>query len=267
MPSVSAQALGDGPLIRRPLGRTGFLVSPIAFGGFKIGRSEKTKYPTAYDLPDEVEVATLLNGLLESGINYFDTAPAYGLSEERIGRILSSRRAEIVLATKVGETFAAGQSNYDFSTNAIRASVERSLRRLKTDVIDVLLLHSDGRDQWIQTETDAVPVLAQFKTRGLVRAIGLSGKTTEGARTALEWADVIMVEYHLNDRSHEEVIVAAAQRGVGVVVKKGLASGHLAAADAVRFVVTNPNVAALVIGGLNLAHFQANIAAALCRTI
>lgn len=249
-------------LTRAPLGRLGFPVSPIGFGGFKIGRNQKTKYPTAYDLPDEPAVETLLNGLIDLGINYIDTAPAYGVSEERIGRLISHRRNEFVLATKVGETFADGLSTYDFSGTAIRHSVERSLKRLRTDVLDVLLLHSDGRDTWIQDETDAVSVMRDFKERGLIRAIGLSGKTVEGALRALEWADILMVEYHVEDRSHEGVIARAAEHGVGIVVKKGLASGRLPAEDAIRFVLNNSHVASIVVGGVNLEHFRTNIEAA-----
>jgi aryl-alcohol dehydrogenase-like predicted oxidoreductase len=247
---------------RRPLGRTGLNISPIGFGGFKIGRNQQIKYPTAYDLPGEADLARLLNGLLDLGINYIDTAPAYGLSEERIGRHLSPRRSEFVLATKVGETFEEGASSYDFSAAGLRTSIERSLLRLNTPSIDVLLVHSDGRDLWIQNETDAVSVLREFKQRGLVRAIGLSGKTVEGAVRALDWADVLMVEYHLEDRSHAELIAEAAARGVGIVVKKGLASGHLPAAEAIHFVLSNPHVASVVVGGLNLEHFRANLTAA-----
>ena len=246
----------------RPLGRTGLSVSPIGFGGFKIGRNEKTKYPTAYELPSESDVGRLLEGLLDLGINYIDTAPAYGLSEVRIGRFLAPRRGEFVLATKVGETFAGGVSHYDFSSAGLRASVERSLLRLRTEAIDVLLLHSDGRDLWIQNETDAVAVLGDFKARGLVRAIGLSGKTVEGATQALDWADVLMIEYHIDDRSHESLISQAAERGVGVVVKKGLASGALRAEEAIRFVLANPHVASVVVGGLSLDHFRENMRAA-----
>jgi len=247
-------------MIRRPLGRTGFEISPLGFGSFKIGRNQKTKYPTAYDLPDDAEVSALLNGLLDLGLNYIDTAPAYGLSEERIGQLIAHRRSEFVLATKVGETFADGASTYDFTDQGIQQSVERSLHRLRTDVLDVLLLHSDGRDLWIQSKTDAVSVLQDFKQRGLVRAIGLSGKTAEGAVRALEWADVLMVEYHVNDRSHESVIAEASKRGLGVVVKKGLASGHLPPDEAIPFVLANSHVSSLVIGGLSLAHFRSNFA-------
>jgi len=246
----------------RSLGKTGLSITPIGFGAFKIGRNEKTRYAQAYALPDDRAVASLLNGILDLGIGYFDTAPAYGLSEERIGRSLGHRRNEFVLSTKVGESFENGQSRYDFSTAGIRTSVERSLRRLQTNVVDIVFLHSNGEDVAIQQTTDAVATLRDLKHEGLVRAIGLSGKTVDGALLALDWADAIMVEYHLGDQSHAPVIAAAAERGVGVVVKKGLASGTLPPARAIGFVLGNPAVASLAVGGLNLDHLQANVALA-----
>jgi aryl-alcohol dehydrogenase-like predicted oxidoreductase len=144
----------------------------------------------------------------------------------------------------------------------VRASLEQSLRRLKTDVLDIVFIHSDGRDIEIQQSSDAVPTLLSLKQQGLVRAIGLSGKTSEGARLALDWADAIMVEYHFEDPSHGPVIAAAAEHGVGVVVKKGLASGKLPAEEAIGFVLSNTAVASLVVGGLNLEHFRANVSLA-----
>jgi aryl-alcohol dehydrogenase-like predicted oxidoreductase len=246
----------------RPLGRTGIAVTPIGFGAFKIGRNEKTKYAASYQLPDDVAVERLLNGLLEMGVAYIDTAPAYGLSEERIGRAISHRRSEFILSSKVGESFEHGESRYDFSAAAVRANIEQSLRRLKTDVLDIIFIHSDGRDIEIQQSSDAVPTLVELKRKGLVRAIGLSGKTVEGARLALDWADVVMVEYHVEDLSHGPVIASAAERGVGVVVKKGLASGKLPAEEAIGFVLANPAVGSLVVGGLNLEHFRANVSLA-----
>jgi len=246
----------------RPLGRSGIEVTPIGFGAFKIGRNEKTKYAASYALPDEAAVERLLNELLDMGLAYIDTAPAYGLSEERIGRAISHRRSEFTLSSKVGESFEQGESQYDFSAAAVRASIERSLRRLKTDVLDIAFIHSDGRDIELQQSSDAVPTLVELQQKGLVRAIGLSGKTVEGARLALDWADAIMVEYHVEDPSHGPVIAAAAESGVGVVVKKGLASGKLPAEEAIGFVLANLGVASIVIGGLNLDHFRTNIAIA-----
>lgn len=242
----------------RPLGQTGLLVTPLGFGAFKIGRNEKVKYPQPYDLPDDAAVERLLNGVLDAGINLIDTAPAYGISEERIGKSLASRRSEFVLSTKVGERFVNGESSFDFTAAGVRASVAESLRRLRTEAIDILFVHSNGDDLTIQQQTDVVPTLQKLKQLGYVRAIGFSGKTPAGAEAALAWADVVMVEYHLNDTSHSNVIASAASRGVGVVVKKGLASGHLPPAEALRFVLSNPHVASVIVGGLSLEHLKEN---------
>lgn len=246
----------------RPLGKTGLAVSPIGFGAFKIGRNEKAKYSEPYPLPDDLAVERLLNGVLDLGVTYVDTAPAYGLSEERIGRLLAHRRQEFSLSTKVGEIFEHGQSRYDFSALAVRSSVEQSLMRLRTEVLDLVFVHAHGADVEIQQSSDVVPTLCELKRQGLVRAIGLSGKTEAGARLALDWADVLMVEYHLLDESHAGVIATAAKRGLGVIVKKGLASGQLAADQAIRFALGNPGVASLVVGGLNIDHMKANVAIA-----
>lgn len=243
-----------------PLGKTGLDVTPLGFGAFKIGRNQGIKYPAGYDLPDEPTVERLLNEVLDLGINYIDTAPAYGLSEERIGKFLSHRRGEFVLSTKVGETFEDGRSAYDFSGDAVRESVERSLKRLRTDVLDVVFVHSNGNDLRIQRETDCIEALQALKSAGTVRAVGFSGKTIAGATAALDWADVLMIEYHVEDRSHEAVIGSASKRGVGIVVKKGLASGHLQAENAIPFVLKHPAVGSLVVGGLNSDHWHSNIA-------
>ncbi len=246
-------------MVRRRLGSCGLAVSPIGFGAFKIGRNVGIKYAQSYDLPSDSAVDRLLNTVLDLGINYIDTAPAYGISEERIGRAISARRREFVLSTKVGETFEDGCSTYDFSEHGVRRSVARSRERLGSDELDIVLIHSDGNDLQILNETDVVPTLTALRDAGVIKAIGLSAKTVDGARAALAWADVLMVEYHVRDQSHGPVIAEAAEAGVGVVVKKGLASGELDPAEAVPFVLSTAGVASLVIGGLDIDHIQANI--------
>ena len=153
----------------RPLGNTGLNVTPLGFGAFKIGRNEQIKYPRPYDLPDDATVERLLNGVLDAGIRLIDTAPAYGRSEERIGQFLSHRRREFVLSTKVGERFVNGESQYDFSGPGVRASVAESLRRLRTEVLDIVFIHSNGDDLAIQTQTNLVPELQKLKQAGDAR--------------------------------------------------------------------------------------------------
>jgi aryl-alcohol dehydrogenase-like predicted oxidoreductase len=242
----------------RRLGRSDLSVPPLGFGAFKIGRNQGTKYPSQYALPDQETVNQLLNAVLDLGCSLIDTAPAYGLSESRIGHAISHRRHEFVLSTKVGETFENGQSTFDFSPAAIRHSLERSLRNLKTDVLDVVFIHSNGEDRWIQEQTETVAILQEFRSRGLIRAIGMSGKTIEGATLALKWADVLMVEYHLQNTSHEQIINGAAEEGIGVFVKKGLSSGTLPAEQSIQFVLANPGVISLIVGGLKFDHFREN---------
>ncbi len=242
-------------MVLRALGKTGLKVSPISFGAFKIGRNEKTKYEQSYPLPSEEETSRLLNGLLDLGINLIDTAPAYGLSEQRIGRHISSRRREFILSTKVGENFEHGRSTYDFSARAIAESVERSLTRLKTTFVDFLFIHSDGRE--VAAET--IGAIQNIKKLRKTRFIGLSGKSIDSARAALKWADALMIEYHPRDKSQEPIIDEAAKSGVAVFVKKPLASGQIPAKEAIPFILKKPHVATLVIGGLNLEHIKQNL--------
>lgn len=246
----------------RVLGRSGIRVSPLGFGAFKIGRNQGIKYPAGYEIPDESTVTRLLNVVLDLGITYIDTAPAYGLSEERIGRAIGHRRSEFVLSTKVGETFADGKSTFDFSAKGVRNSVARSLERLQTDVLDAVYIHSDGDDLKILHETETVATLQELKANGAIRLVGMSGKSVEGARQSMDWADVLMVEYHLNDRSHESIIDEAAEKGIGIVIKKGLAAGHLPADQALQFLLSNARISSVVVGGLNVAHLRANLAVA-----
>jgi len=240
-------------------------LSPIGYGAFKTGRNAGTKYEQTYDLPDQATVAKLLNGVLDLGINYVDTAPAYGSSEERIGQAISHRRREFVLSTKIGEFFEGGTSRYDFSAAAVRKSVESSLRRLRTDVLDLVFIHSSRDDVRILEQTDVVTTLMSLRDAGLVRGIGLSGYTVEGFRAALPWADAVMVEYHPDQVSLAPVIDEAHNRGITVIVKKGLASGRLPASQAITFVLRNSAVDSVLVASLSLDHLRDNLQTA--RTV
>lgn len=241
------------------MARVRFDFSPIGFGAFKIGRNAGIKYPQAYDLPTLDQVDRLLNGVLDLGINYVDTAPAYGFSEERIGRAIAHRRGEFILATKVGEFFEEGVSWYDFSHAAMEESVGNSLKRLRTDVLDLLFLHSSRDDVRVLQETDAVETLMRLREKGLVRGIGVSGYTAEAFRRSFDWADAIMVAYHPDDAAMAPVMDEAAKRGISVIVKKALGSGRVPPRDAIPFALGNPAVACVVVGSLRLDHMRENL--------
>lgn len=249
---------------RRRLGRTELNVSPVGFGAFKIGRNEGIKYERGYELPDEATCERLLNGVLDLGIDLVDTAPAYGSSEARIGRHLAHRRDEFTLSTKVGETFENGIGTYDFGREATESSLDRSLERLRTDRLDLVFVHSDGRDREILEQADVLDVLVRRRDRGDVGAIGFSGKTVDGHLLAMATGvvDCLMVEYHREDQSQRPVLEAAAAAGIGVVVKKGLAAGRLAPEVAIPFCLDGPAVGSLVIGSLSLGNLERNFAIA-----
>lgn len=256
-------------LERRQLGATGISVSPIGLGTVKFGRTLGLRYPAPPALPDDAAIDQLLGLAKAQGINLLDTAPAYGSSEERLGRALRHQRSDWVIATKVGEEFSSAGSVFDFSPAAIVRSVQRSLDRLRTDYIDVLLLHSEGNDEQILAQGEVVAALAQMKSRGLVRAIGLSTKTVAGGLAATRLLDVVMIPYSAAQTDHRPVIEAAHQQNKGVLIKKGLNSGRLseiAAVDpvaaALRFVLGTPGVASVVVGTTDPSHLRECVDAA-----
>lgn len=234
-------------------------LSPIGFGAFKIGRNEGTKYPSGYALPDAAAVARLLSAVLDMGINYIDTAPAYGLSEERIGRAIGHRKPEFLLSTKVGETFHNGTSEYDFSERGVRASIDASRTRLRVERLDLVFIHASRDDARVLRETDVVATLRDLRDEGVVGAAGLSGYTEAAFRVALDWADAIMVEYHPNDRSLGPIMAEAAERGIAVMIKKALAAGRLKPEDALPFILRNPAVTSVVVGSLDPDHLREDL--------
>lgn len=251
---------------RHALGRSGLDVTRIGYGAFKIGRNEGIKYPSGYDLPDEAESANLLHALLDLGIRLIDTAPAYGLSEERIGRAISDRRSEFTLSTKVGESWEQGRSHWDFSPEGMEASVRRSLERLRCDAVDLLLVHSDGRDLELHENDRVDATMRRLRDLGYTKSIGFSGKTEAGLLRAMEWSDVLMIEYHADHRAMEDVIRTAGDQGVGVLVKKGLGSGHLDPRTALDFLLhespVRDAISSIVIGSLSSERMASNVAMA-----
>ncbi len=283
-----------------PLGRTTLVVSRLGLGTVRLGRTRGLKYPGSESgeplpLPTDEQAVDLLRTAADLSINLIDTAPAYGVSEERLGGLMSRHgwfggRDRWVVSTKCGEEFndaasAVGEagSRFNFTPEYTKTSVERSLRRLDIDTLDIVLVHSDGRDEWIINQAGTLDALRELKRRGLIRAIGISTKTIDGGLLALRESagacDVVMLPYSPLDRAHAVVIDAARHRGVGVLVKKALGSGHTAellakmppdirAATgdpieaAMRFTLGRAGVGSVIVGTTNPQHLRANVAAA-----
>ncbi len=256
---------------RKTIGSTGIAVSPLGLGTVKLGRDKAVKYPSGYTIPDDKQALKLLALAWELGINLLDTAPAYGVSEQRLGQLLPKVGKDWVIATKVGEQFdsQSGDSHYNFSPEFITASIEQSLKNLGRDVLDIVLIHSDGNDQQI-IQQGALDVLNDLKQRGLIRATGMSTKTVEGGLLTLKQADIVMVTHNLDYQGEQAVLDRAASKNKSIFIKKALGSGHLAhrnsEVDLIQanfdFIYQNPAVASIIIGTITPKHLIDNVSKA-----
>jgi aryl-alcohol dehydrogenase-like predicted oxidoreductase len=266
-------------LPQRPLGKTGINVSCLGLGTVKFGRTHNLRYTEKFSLPDDAQLKQLLEVARECGINLLDTAPAYGFSEERLGDLIKLSRKDWIISTKAGEEFILNKatdeawSQFDFSAKNIRASVERSLRRLRTDYLDLVLIHSDGEDEKILTQTDALDTLIQLKREGWIRAHGISSKTVAGGVLAAELMDAVMLTYNQQQPEELEVINACAKSGTGVLLKKVFASGQVChhtppgaqkqIQSALEFALKPQAVSSAVLGTINPQHLRENVLAVL----
>ena len=197
---------------RRRLGRTDMEVSALGFGGAEIG----------YDGVKPAAATRLLNAALDAGLNVVDTAECYGDSETLIGRAVSGRRHEFHLFTKVGH--AAGWDRPDWRPPVILKSIERSLERLRTDVVDLVQLHSCS--EGVLRRGDAITALETAKQRGLTRYIGYSGDGA-AARYAVDSGrfDTLQISVSIADQEAiDAVLPSARERGMGVIAKRPIAN-------------------------------------------
>jgi len=211
---------------KRRLGRTGLMVSEISLGTVELGLDYGIR-PVGDDArPDDSAATTLLNQALDKGINFIDTARAYGTSEDVIGRAIGGRRAEYVLASKVS-LFSKENLAPDALRERVANSVEESLRALRTDMIEVMLVHAGPTDP-----LDAGPVweaLQNERERGHIRFAGASVYGERGALEAIATGyDCLQIAYSVLDRRPEDrVLKEAAARDVGIVVRSVLLKGAL----------------------------------------
>lgn len=176
--------------------------------------------------------------------------------------------------TKVGEEFVGGKSFYNFSGEHVRNSIERSLRHLATDYLDIVLIHSDGNDLEILDNTDCLETLLDLKSKGMIRAVGMSTKTVAGGLRAVKLCDAVMVTFNSAQTGEIEVIDAAAEQDKGVLIKKALNSGHLSAgsngeksaASDLAFALNKTGVSSVIVGTINPQHLASNVSAAIAAS-
>ncbi len=271
-------------LPKRELGRTGLQVTTLGYGAMELRGAPRARDTT------EAQAETMLNAVLDAGINYIDTSIDYGVSEERIGRYIAHRRPEYYLASKcgclVGAPAVRGQrSPHLFTRDNIRAGVEQSLARMKTDYLDVVQFHSSPSRQTLE-EHGALEAVLGLKEAGKVRFIGISGTLPHlRDHIAMDVFDVFQIPYSAVEREHEAAIAAAAQKGAGIVIRGGAAKGaptegkhaglqwerwqraHLddlldgmtPMEFVLRFTFSNPDLDTTIVGTINPAHLQANV--------
>ena len=261
--AIRSPSLDARPLVSR--GFDGLGVSRLGVGTVKLGRNRRVKYPggEGFALPSDRAIEILLDLALSCGINLIDTAPAYGVAEERLGQLLGRRRDRFFLITKTGEEFVNGRSVYDFSAAHTRKSVERSLRRLRTAFLDCVMLHCSRDDLNVLSHTPALETLFRLKDEGKINHVGASTHTVEGGSLAAELSDCVMVAYNQNYTEQRPVIEYARRAGRAVFVKKGLDSGHVGAfddlAENICFIVNTPGVTSLIFGSINPDHIRENV--------
>jgi aryl-alcohol dehydrogenase-like predicted oxidoreductase len=285
-------------IMKRALGHTGADVTILSYGAMEL-RGQ----PRGPEITDE-DAGRLLNAVLDGGINLIDTSPDYGRSEELIGTYVSHRRDEFFLASKCGcliEIPADTPPPYphDYSQKNVRADVEQSLRRLRTDRLDLVQVHMSPSKAVLE-ENHTVEMLKELQAEGKVRFIGMSGILPDlPGHIAMNVFDVFQIPYSAVQRDHENLITEAADKGAGTLIRGGAARGAaseeknwsvgpltqqpgvgqqnweaagiddlLAEAGIgrqefiLRFTLSHPALSTTIVGTANPAHLAGNIATA-----
>lgn len=261
----------------RVFGKTDMKVSALGFGGAEIG-----------GLTDSGAVEQLLGSALDAGLNLIDTAACYGNSEELIGQAVAHRRKDYYLFSKCGH--ASGLATQDWDPKTLSDSIDRSLKRLRTDYLDLIQLHSCSLD--ILKQGDVIEVVQKAKEVGKVRYIGYSGDN-EAALYAVQSGafDSLQTSINVADQSVlDKVLPEAKARQMGVIAKRPIAnvawqhqtidenayyapywhrlqalkygftnqSAAQSVATALRFTLSSPGVTTAIVGTTNPNRWQQN---------
>ena len=284
--------------MRRTLGGTGADVTILSYGAMELRGG-----PRGPEITDE-DAGRLLNAVLDAGLNLIDTSPDYGRSEELIGTHIGHRRDEFFLASKCGcplELPAATPPPYphDYSPGNVRADVEQSLRRLRTDHLDLVQVHMSPSQATLE-QNHTIETLKDLQAEGKVRFTGMSGILPNlPDHVAMGVFDAFQIPYSALQRDHEELITRAAAAGAGTLIRGGAARGA-ASEDknwqtrplgqdpgvgqrnweasglaellseagltnmefVLRFTLSHPGLSTTIVGTSNPAHLASNIAIA-----
>lgn len=272
-------------LPKKTLGRTGLEVTQLGYGAMEVrGNRIWGGRPCS---PEQAD--TILNAVLDAGINFIDTANDYGKSELYIGRFLADRRDEYYLATKCGCTVVFAGDHDDtphvWTRDNLMRNIADSLQKMDTDYVDILQLHNP--DAKTTEDNNLVDVLNELKAAGVVKHVGCSS-TSPHLKTYIDWDvfDVFQIPYSALERRHENLITEAGKAGAGIIIRGGVARGEpgsgLGNTDSwkvfedakldelcedgesrtaflLRFTLSHPYCHTTIVGTMNPAHLQENI--------
>jgi L-galactose dehydrogenase len=280
-------------LQKKVLGATGLMVSEIGFGASPLGNE--------FRQTDPAEGVRAVHAAIDQGINFFDVSPYYGrtLAEERLGIALEGKRDQVILATKCGRYDTA---SFDFSAPRLRASIDESLKRLRTDYIDLWQAHDVEFVDWRQIVEEAIPAMREIQKEGKARFIGITGLQLKVLRSIAERAPVDTVlsycRYNLlfDDldvlltgfaKEREMGLINASPLHMGVLTERGAPAWHPAPPEvldagakmvraceaagfrvgdvALRFCLDHPYASSTLVGMSTVEHVERNIAAIDCH--
>ena len=275
-------------MIRKILGRTGLEVTQLGYGSMGI-RGPRT---WGVRVVSEEAADQLLNAVLDAGINFIDTSPDYGISEQRIGKYISTRRSEFYLATKCGCAYTQHEDHLEidhvWEKEVIQRNIETSLQRLRTNYVDLLQFH--GGDVETLQRAGLIELLMDLRDQGLIRFIGVSSSLPHlPGLIDIGVFDTFQIPYSCLAAPHHDLISRAAETGAGIIIRGGIAHGgpdaeiqrpglneiwtrakideirpeRMQRAELIlRYTLSHPHCHTSIVGTCNHAHLAENLAAA-----
>ncbi len=274
---------------KRQLGKTGLMVTALGYGAMEVrGPRVWGGRPVTDD-----QAKTILNAVLDAGVNFIDTSYDYGRSEEFIGKFISQRRGEFYLATKCGCTLVDrgdhDETPHVWTRENLLHNIETSLKRMRTDYVDLWQIHNAPVED--VEKGNLIQVMEEVQKSGKARWIGISS-TLPHISAYIQWGKfaAFQIPYSALERTHETIISDAAKSGAGTIIRGGVARGapdeaglgnkdrwaiwdqakldelrgpgESRTAFLLRFTLSHPHMHTTIVGTLIPEHLKDNLAAA-----